>query len=56
MSLLAKHDIAYREIFREADLISKSAVYHALRIIKQGPVRPEPKDSMSAWLMGRKVT
>lgn len=44
-----------QQINREADLIAKSAVYHALKMVREGPIRPQPKDAMSAWLMGRKA-
>lgn len=29
------------QINREADLIAKSAIYHALKMVKKGPVRPK---------------
>lgn len=43
------------EIRREADLIAKSAVYHARQMVLHGAARPEPADNMGKWLMGRKA-
>lgn len=45
-----------QQIHREADLIAKAAIYHALKMVKEGPVRPVPKDNMDRWLRGRRVS
>ena len=44
-------------INREADLIAKCAVYHAIQLVKKtdsGHIRPKIKDNMDRWLRGRK--
>lgn len=39
---------------RIAGLIHREAVKAALDYMKHGPARPEPKNNMDRWLMGRK--
>lgn len=49
------NDPQYARIEREADLIAKAAVYHAVQLVRQPERnRPTPKDSMSSWLMGKR--
>lgn len=35
--------MTYRQIKREADLLNRSAIYHALKMVKEGPVRPKQR-------------